>query len=216
MKDPKRELGKLKSKKSFFVVLEGLDGSGKTTQLNKLKDLLDIIVTKEPTDGYLGNVIKDIYNLKKPVAPITKALLLVADRKEHVDSLIKPAMASGKGVISDRFHASTLAYQCYAEGASLELVQHISKRLLDGFEPDLYFFFDIPPEVSYERLSSRRKKDAIEQKDVDFFKKVYEGYLFQIAKDPDKWVKVDALDPIEKITTAIISELISRGFVENG
>jgi len=206
-------LVELKNKKPFFVAFEGLDGVGKTTQLKKLTSVLSFVATKEPSNNPIGEFIKKLTYSNQEISPIAKALLLIADRKDHVDTEIKPALNDGKSVITDRFHASTVAYQCYGEGADLNLVNYISTQVLRDFEPDVYIFFDLSIGEIQNRLTQRGYKDFIESKTSDFFERVRIGYLEQIEKKPTKWEILDAGKNPNELTDDIIKVLLKRELI---
>ena len=141
-------------KKGIFICIEGLDGSGKTTQAKILaKKISNAIYTSEPSKGLIGNYIRKSYLYsKKRLSPLVEALLFAADRLEHLESEIIPALNGGKTVICDRYVFSSLAYQG-ASGISLDWIEKINKAIL---YPDLAIFIDINPEKSMHRLNSKK------------------------------------------------------------
>ncbi|MDH7509264.1 MAG: dTMP kinase [Methanomassiliicoccales archaeon] len=190
-----------------FFVFEGIDGSGKTTISSNVYRLLrtettrEIILTTEPTDTWLGSAVRRAY--AENLGPFVEALLFVADRSAHTAN-IQSWIDSGKIVLSDRYYASTLAYQ----GASL--IPIIGERALDWLrlinepiirKPDLTFFLQIPPEVGIERMRARSEKTKFER--LEFLREVDRLYRM-IAKDDDSFVLIDATRPID----AIVSEIV--------
>ncbi|MGC8816269.1 MAG: dTMP kinase [Candidatus Hadarchaeum sp.] len=167
--------------KGKFICLEGLDGSGKSIQARLLASWLrrmghGVLVTEEPTRGPIGKIIKLALrgNLKLPVA--AEALLFAADRLQHVEQVIAPAVNSGKIVISDRYKASSLAYQS-ARGLPLRWVMKINEMAPD---PDLMILIDVPPEVSSQRINRSRRLDEFES-NLELQRRVRQAYL-SIAK----------------------------------
>ncbi|MBC7218508.1 MAG: dTMP kinase [Hadesarchaea archaeon] len=160
-----------------FISIEGLDGSGKSTQVRLLASWLrhmgrQVVVTDEPTEGPVGRIIKLALKgtFRLPVA--AEALLFAADRLQHVEEVIAPAVASGKIVISDRYTASSLAYQS-ARGLPLRWVMMINEM---APKPDLTILIDVPPEVSAQRINRSRRLDEFER-DLELQKKVRQAYL---------------------------------------
>ena len=144
-------------KKGVFIVIEGLDGSGKTTQVKlltkKIENKYDVFCTSEPSEGVIGNFIRESYLYgKNRMSPYVEALLFAADRVEHVEKEIIPALKKGKLVISDRYVYSSLAYQGSGK-ISLDWIQTINKSILT---PDLAIFLDVEPEKVVCRLNSRK------------------------------------------------------------
>jgi dTMP kinase len=165
---------KMVKKKGTFICIEGLDGSGKTTQAKllarKLKKTYDVIYTSEPSQGLIGSFIRERYLYSENrLSPFVEALLFAADRIEHIENEIIPALNKGKIVISDRYVFSSLAYQGAGE-VSLEWIQKINKKSLS---PDLAIFLDVDPEKVFCRLNS--EKSVMENLDTQ--RKVREVYL---------------------------------------
>ncbi len=191
-------------RKGAFVVIEGLDGSGKTTQARilaaKLKESQGAVFTQEPSRGRIGRFIRSriLYGDRRP--PITlEALLFAADRIDHIETEVMPALAEGRLVISDRYLYSSLAYQGSA-GLSLEWIQSINQHAL---KPDLALFIDADPEGLLKRL--RRKKSVMEKLETQ--RKVREVYLQFVRKgelvriDGDQSKKLVAQDVLEAVTS---------------
>jgi len=165
----------------MIIVIEGLDGSGKTTQVRLLADHLrgkgqEIIVVEEPGTTSAGQKIRDILlGRENKIAPLAELFLYEASRAQLVQEVLKPALAAGKLAIADRFALSSLAYQGYGRGVSLEVVRELNRIATDGLEPDLVFLLDIPPEEGLER--KRKTPDRMESGTLDFYRRVREGYL---------------------------------------
>lgn len=170
-------------KKGLFIVIEGEDGSGKSTHAGLLAEYLkskgrEVLVTEEPTRGFIGREIRSILADRKRVSPATLGLLFTADRAEHVEKVIKPALAEGKVVISDRYYYSTIAYQS-TQGVDQ---QWISQMNSFAAEPDLVILLEVPTEVALSRIGARQK-EVFEY--LEFQKKVQQK-LIELAKGGHK------------------------------
>lgn len=196
----------------LFITLEGGEGSGKTTQIELLAAALeewgyDVIQTREPGGTEESEKIRELLVDRKGGnwTPVAECLLFFAARNMHVETLIKPALAAGKIVISDRFADSTRAYQSYGHGLDLEIVEKINNLSLGSFQPDLTFIMDLPVETGLERAGKRLEadhsaEDRFEQLDTDFHEKLRQGYLNIAAKNQGRCVVMDAKQSIEDIT----------------
>lgn len=181
----------MSSQRGFFIVLEGLEGAGKTTAISTIKRVLstcvnEVIVTREPGGTLLGESIRHI--LKTPVVdesldPRAELLLFYAARVQLLEKVILPALARGVCVIADRFELSTFAYQGGGRQLPMSLISAISQSCLNGFKPDLTIFLDIKPEVGLARALARSKADRIESESLDFFQRVYESYYAYMQAD---------------------------------
>jgi dTMP kinase len=198
--------------KPLFIVLEGPDASGKSTQLNLLAQMLSqrgitVITTREPGGTPLGQELRRL--LLTPGAtmrPLTELLLMVADRHEHVEEVIKPALASGKWVLCSRYTLSTLAYQGHGRGLSLDLIAELNKLATDGLEPDYTFLLDLPPQVAYERT---RERDRFEGEGLAFFAQVRAAYL-ELIRALRRGYVIDGTLPPERVTQEILTRLPLR------
>ncbi len=199
--------------KGKFIVIEGIDGSGKTTQINKLSKWLietnlipqknQLVVTREPGGTKLGQSIRSLLldtSIEKSPDSITELLLYAADRAQHVNEIIRPSLNKGDWVISDRFCGSTLAYQGYGRKLDIKLIKDLETIATQGISPDITFLLDIPVEESIKRRISR-SDDRIEKEGTDFLKNVSLG--FQVLSEDNRWKKISALNSQE----AIISEI---------
>lgn len=200
-------------RKGIFISIEGPDGSGKSTQIENIKDFfkeknIDIVFTREPGGTPIGERIRDIIldvNCKE-MCSMTEALLYAASRAQHVDEIIKPALEEGKVVICDRFVDSSLAYQGYGRGLG-DSVRVINEYAISGYMPDITFMMELDPEVGISRMIHRGKLDRLEEEKVSFHKKVFEGYLELEKKYPNRIVAIDASRSIEEIRNDIYSKL---------
>jgi dTMP kinase len=200
-------------KRGKFIVIEGGDGSGKGTMVEFLKDKLskrnDIIFTREPGGTEFGEAVRKIFlsqEMKGKISVLAELLTFCMLRANICDLLIRPAIKSGKNVISDRFDASTIAYQIYGRKHrkfedvfrkinSIAKGQGITKKM----EPDLVIYLDVKPETGILRAKKRKGKNTrFDEEEINFHKKVRQGYLAQL-KIQKNWVKVDANQNVEKV-----------------
>jgi dTMP kinase len=208
--------------KGFFVTFEGIEGSGKTTQINLFANFLeknnyDYLITREPGGTFIGDQIRAILLNPKNIKmdPITEIFLYTASRVQHLAELIKPALAAGKIVVCDRFIDSTLAYQGYGRGISINFIEELNRLILDGVEPDLTFLLDIPPEIGVPRArmvkndSCSLNGDRIERENMDFHQRVRMGYLRIAAENPERIKIINGNRPADEI-----NKLISAHFEE--
>ena len=206
----------------IFLTFEGLDGSGKTTQLRPLADALaargfDVLTTREPGGTLLGKRIRELI-LEEDTAPtpLAELLLFAADRAQHLETLIKPALAAGKIVISDRYADATAAYQGAGRGFSADKIRQTIELATGGFKPDLTLFFDLPTEKAFARTGSRAHRgealNRLDKEAVDFFERVRNAYLEIAAAEPERFRIVDSSGSIEEIhteTLRIVSEFLA-------
>lgn len=200
-------------KKGLFITFEGADGCGKTTQIELLNKYLTekgekTILTREPGAKGLGTKLREILlNYEGDVSPNCESFLFLADRAQHVDCIIKPAMEEGKIILCDRHTDSTVAYQGYGRGLDLDKINFLNNIATGGLKPDLTIIFDIDSETSMQRVG--KEKDRMESAGIEFFNKVRNGYL-QIAKQEPERVKViNSSDTIENIHKKVV-ELIEK------
>jgi dTMP kinase len=197
--------------KGLFIVFEGIDGSGKTTQSKLLFDFLlkkrkKVIWTKEPTNGNIGSLLTNKY-LKDTDLPFVDALLFAADREEHLKTEVIPALNQGKIVISDRYYHSTLAYQ-QAQGLELKWLLQLNKNFI---KPDLTIIIDVEPEIAMVRIKLDKKRKIEERKKfekLEFLKKVRKNFLDlpKILKD-EKIVVIDGNEEKEKVFKNVLKEI---------
>lgn len=195
-------------KKGLFITLEGADGCGKTTQLNLLKEYLtsrgyEIVVTREPGGKGLGEKLREILlNYDGEVSDRCEAFLYLADRAQNIDTIIKPAINSGKIVLCDRHTDSSVAYQGYGREQNIDNINMLNELAVNGVHPDLTIVFDIDTETSMERVGA--EKDRIESAGIEFHKRVRNGYLEIAKKNPQRIKVVDASQTIEDVQRDVI------------
>ena len=206
--------------KGKFIVVEGIDGCGKTTQIDELSKWLPnsglikkgskLITTREPGGSLLGKKLRRlILDNNKNINPssLAELLLYAADRAEHVSKIISPALNNNDWVISDRFSDSTLAYQGYGRNINLEIIKNIESIVCQGEYPDLTFFLEISPEESILRRKNEIP-DRIESEGIQFLEKVNEG--FKIIAKEKKWTVISASQNIKTISNQIKETVIKK------
>lgn len=207
------------SSSGLFISFEGGEGSGKTTQINKLAEFLTqqghkIVTTREPGGTPEAEKIRDFIVQRDggEWSAMAECLLLFAARAMHVDKIIKPALANGKTVISDRFTDSTRSYQGYGRNMPLDKIESINTLVLDGFEPDLTFILDIDPEIGLKRsgrrlaseqLDIKQTEDKFERLDINIHTAIRNGFLDIASKNPDRCEIIDATLSIDDMATEI-------------
>ena len=194
-----------------LLALEGIDGCGKSTQARAVANVLDATLTREPGGTDLGQTLRRLL-LSPDLPPLslrTEALLMAADRAEHVAVVIAPALAEGGWVVSDRFSGSTLAYQGYGRELDLDELRALVTWATGGLWPDLSVLVDVPVEVAQARLAESRP-DRLERLGPGFAERVRQGFVAQAAGDPEHWLVVDGTLPIDQVTTRILDEVRAR------
>lgn len=178
-------------KRGLFVVFEGIDASGKSTQARRAAQLHDALFAFEPGDTPMGvDLRRWILDAATPMAPQTVALLLLADRSHHSRTVIAPNLASGRSVFCDRYFASTLAYQGYGDGVDLDELRAATELAIGECRPDLTILIDLPLEQANDRRE-RDAKDRFESADLEFHERVRAGYLQLASDDPTGWCVID-------------------------
>ncbi len=183
-----------KEQKGKFIVFEGPDGSGKTTQIKLIYEYLrhelteDIIMTKEPGGTEISNKIRQI--LLDPdnvlLEDLTEVFLYAASRAQHVKELIKPHLDQGFYVLCDRFVDSTIAYQGYGRGLDVSLIKKLNTVAAQGLQPNLSFYIMVKPEIAMQRIAQSRSFDRLEQNEISFYQNLYRGYLALLEEDDSK------------------------------
>jgi len=193
-----------------FIALEGGEGSGKSTQARLLADELGAVATYEPGDTAVGAAIRAL--LLDPATSglddRAEALLMAADRAQHAREVIRPALASGRHVVCDRFVASSIAYQGYGRGMPPDRVADLSAWATGGLLPDLTVLLDLPPHLAAARLSAA--PDRFEAAGADFHERVANGYRTMAANDPAGWVIIDGTGSIEEVAAAVRAAVRER------
>ena len=194
--------------RGIFLVFEGIDASGKSTQARRTAQRYDADFTFEPGDTPLGADLRSwLLDVQRPMSPASEALLMLADRSHHVDHLIEPTLRRGRSVVCDRFYASTLAYQGYGRGLDLQLLRTSTELAIGTCRPDLTLLIDVPAALANERRA-RDHRDRFEAADVDFHERVRQGYLTLASEECSRWVVIDGSRDEEQVADAIDRHLI--------
>ena len=176
-----------------FITLDGIDGSGKTTQLNVIRDWfaarqMPVVFTREPGGTPLGEKLRELLlDPQTRVSLHTETLLMFAARRQHLEDVVLPALAQGIHVVSDRFTDATFAYQGGGRGLPTAEVEVLENWVQGSLRPDLTILLDVPLEVSVARIEGSRDKDRFEREDSDFFARVRAAYLQRAAQSPQRY-----------------------------
>jgi dTMP kinase len=186
-----------------FIAFEGGEGSGKSTQAARLARRLGALLTHEPGDTPLGAAVRAILldDHDVEITPRAEALLMAADRAQHVVEVVRPALESGRTVVTDRFTGSSVAYQGYGRQLSPAEVTALSEWATDELWPDLVILLQVPTSVSAERTGGAR--DRLEAAGDSFHRRVHDGFLTQAIADPERWAVVDGTQPEDAVAAAI-------------
>ena len=206
--------------KGYFITFEGVEGAGKSTQAKLLYQYLidngkEAILTKEPGGTKTGQKIRQILLEKTDeiFPPVAELMLYEADRNFHIHNLIKPSLQQGKYIICDRFTDSTLAYQGYARGLNINLIKQLNEIATEGIKPDITFLIDIPVEEGLKRIKQTRQADRIEDEDIQFHKRLREGFLKIAENEKDRIVVLDGLETPDNIFKKVIEILKNRNII---
>ncbi len=200
-----------------FIVFEGGEGAGKSTQIKTLAKFLqdsniDFLQTREPGGTEVGERIREVL-LDKSLPGMhsdTELLLMFAARAEHLQHKILPALDEGSWVICDRFTDASYAYQGYGRGIALERIEHLEQWVQQGTQPDLVIILDLDVEAGLQRVSLRGETDRFEDEKIEFFEKVRAGYLNRAKQYPDRYLVLDAAETKEQVATKLIDALESK------
>jgi dTMP kinase len=205
-----------------FITIEGPDGSGKTTQVERLAERLrsaghEVLVTREPGGTRLGEQLREILLARhggvEPTDALTDAFLFEAARRQLVRQVIRPALADGSIVVCGRYSDSTLAYQGYGAGAPLDVLRAIDAAATDGLRPNLTILLDLPVEVGLARKGPDETTRFEAEQDVAFHRRVRTGFLALAADEPDRFAVVDATFPVDEVADevwSIVAEMLAR------
>ena len=193
-----------------LIVFEGIDGSGKSTQIRRFAQRHDFDVTFQfgatETGAAIRSILLDPTNGR--LDDRTEALLIIADKAQHVSEIVRPALDSGRTVLSDRYCASTLAYQGYGRGLDLQLLDEMMQFATQGLEPDLTVLLDIDVAAARRRLGDRH--DRIESTGTEFFQRVRDGYLELASQRADSWIVIDADGSVDEVAARVASAVDGR------
>jgi dTMP kinase len=193
-------------KPGLFITVEGIDGSGKSTQIDLMKDYIqgkgfDVVLTREPGGTKISEkiraIILDLENSE--MGAITEMLLYAAARAQLVSEIIKPAIENGKIVICDRFIDSSYVYQGFGRGIDLDIIKNVNDEAMGGIVPDITFFFDVNPEIALKRRISATGMDRIEKEKMEFHFRVYSGYKKLASLYPQRIKLIDGSKSVEEV-----------------
>jgi dTMP kinase len=205
----------------LFISFEGIDGSGKSTQLQLCADTLEkkgysILVTRNPGGTDFGQELRQILlHSTYAVDPVAELMLFMADRAQHRKDVILPALADGKIVLCDRYSDSTFAYQGYGRGIDLETIQQLNTIATQGLEPHLTLLFDGEPSVLAQRVSKRGANDRMEAESLNFRSRVREGYLALTKAKPHRVHLLDATQSIEALHQTVVETIEKRCAIQS-
>lgn len=206
----------------MFITLEGIEGSGKTTQIERLVEFLEnrgmeCVATRQPGGTLVGEHIRSILldPTNSALAPMTELLLYMADRSQHIYELIRPCLQAGKTVICDRYFDATVVYQGFARGLKIELIRQLHQILFDDLKPDVTLLLDLAPRIGLQRawqqLNNGQRsglESRFEAETVAFHEKVRAGYLELARLEPGRFKIIDAAQSQDQVFTAI-SKIVS-------
>lgn len=201
----------------FFISFEGGEGAGKSTQIRRLADTLlaaghEVVVTREPGGSPGAEAIRDLLvnGAADRWSPVTESLLMYAARRDHLERVIRPALARGAIVLCDRFADSTRAYQGAGGDAPASLIAALEAHVLGGTVPVLTLILDLPAEVGLQRAEARGGAARFESKGLAFHERLRAGYLEIARQEPERCVVIDADAPLDAVTTAISDVVAQR------
>ncbi len=195
-----------------FITFEGPEGAGKSTLIHSLSKRIKIpfLMTREPGDGPAGPAIRNALLEGGNLSPWAETFLFLADRQQHVEFVIRPALANGEAVFCDRFADSTLVYQGYGRGLPIDKLRELNVLATGGLVPDLTILLDIDPVIGLSRINS---KDRLDREPIEFHQRVRQGFLIEAERDRERWRILDAtLEPetlLEKVLTLLNLESVS-------
>ncbi len=194
-----------------FITFEGIDGAGKSTQIEAARARLaqtgaEVVLTREPGGTALGEAIRKLF-LEQGMSAYTEALLIFAARREHLERVVWPALARGAWVLCDRFTDASFAYQGAARGLGADAVAALANWVHPAFSPRLTFLFDLPPLAAAERRSGRAESDRIEREQRAFHERVRAGYLARAEAEPQRFCVLDASQDMERVREQLLIRL---------
>ena len=205
-------------RKGRFITVEGGEGAGKSTVLALIRDELlrrgvDVLLTREPGGIDIAEQIRNIIlnPAHTQMDNRTEALLYAAARRQHLTEKVKPALEAGRIVLCDRFIDSSLAYQGHARGIGIEAVYEINRFAVEDCMPDLTLLFDVSPQVGLARINAAKGREVnrLDLEDLRFHERVREGYQLAVQLDPQRFVVIDAEQPVEKVYEAALAAVLA-------
>jgi dTMP kinase len=194
-----------------YIALEGVEGCGKSTHVTRLAESLGALATREPGGTVIGSTLRGIMadTNNSHLSARAEALMMAADRAQHVAEVVRPALAAGRHVVSDRSVYSSLAYQGHGRGLGEAEVRRINDWALDGTWPDLVVLIDVPMELLAERMK-KRDLDRFEREDRAFFGRVLAGFRSMAAAEPGRFAVVDGTPPKDELQATILATVRER------
>ena len=201
--------------RGLFITIEGIEGVGKSTNIDVIKRYLtdkkvEFVVTREPGGTFLAEKIRELLvnvHVKENLTELSELLLIFASRAQHLETLIKPTLAKGIWVISDRFTDATYAYQGGGRGLDQRKISLLEELIQEDLRPDLTVILDLNPQVGLERAKRGGELDRFENEDINFFNKVRATYLKIAAADPKRCVVLDASLELSEVNSQLLKSL---------
>jgi dTMP kinase len=199
-----------------FITFEGIDGAGKSTHIAALTERLvsrgaEVVNTREPGGTPLAETLRGLF-LHSGMDALTELLLVFAGRRDHLEQVIKPALAVGKTVLCDRFTDASFAYQGAGRGMDLAVLSTLEAWVQQGRQPDLTLWFDLPAAVAAQRRAAAREADRFEQQDIEFFERVRQGYADRAAAAPERFERIEASGSVASVAAQIVAVMEARGW----
>ncbi len=199
-----------------FITFEGIDGAGKTTHIDALEQAWrqqgrDVVRTREPGGTPLAEKVRELV-LHDSMDPLTEALLVFSARRDHLQQVIRPALARGAWVLCDRFTDATFAYQGAGRGFELAVLRQLETWVQQGLQPDLTLLFDLPPAVAASRLQAARQPDRFEALDAAFFERVRAGYLTRQSAQPERFSVIQADARPDEVAAQVREAIAAKGW----
>jgi dTMP kinase len=203
-------------KNGILIALEGIDGTGKSSMMHPLKEALekaghDVLITKEPGDTILGKSLRRLlHEEKEHICDKAEYLLFAADRAQHFEKIVIPALKDGKVVISDRLNNSSVAYQGYGRELDVEIIKKINNWAMNGLTADIIVYLELDFKIGLQRTVARGKRPtSFEKEEENFWKRVSAGFE-EIFKDRKNVIRIDASQPIEVVTEQTIKKILEK------
>ena len=194
-----------------YIAFEGLEGCGKSTHVTRLAATLNGITTREPGGTAIGASLRAamLDTANTMLSPRAEALMMAADRAQHLDELVLPALNAGTHVVSDRSAYSSLAYQGYGRLLDIDELKRFNNWAIAGNWPDLVVFIDVPLDILLERLK-KRELDRFEREDRAFFERIHAGFTAMATSDPQRWLVIDGTPPKDELASTIATAVKQR------
>jgi dTMP kinase len=195
-----------------FISFEGIDGAGKSSHIEAVAQALrqqghEVVLTREPGGTPLAERLRDLF-LHQPMDALTEALLVFAARRDHLITVIEPALTRGATVLCDRFTDATFAYQGAGRGFDLAVLSQLEQWVQQGRQPDLTLWFDVPAAVAATRRAAAREPDRLESEALTFFERVREGYKARLHGDPQRFARIDADAPLDTVRERALAAVL--------